>query len=263
MTTNFLIYSSNYVIIIVIITFVFGGCMDNQNLSQNEFSLTEIFYMLLNYIRTIVISTLFIGIIAGIYAFAIATETYESNVDVYITPVTEEENASSTDYSIARYLITTIAEYIESDLIADTVIDNLNLNVSTNSFQSKLAITASSDSYRINIKYEDSNPSVTQDVVNEVASVVIANQTSDDPTIDFLPDTINLVPINTNESTYAGPNKVLYVVIGFILGGIIGVGIAFVREMINNSFKTKEQLESEFDLEVLGVIPEFIIKEDF
>lgn len=237
--------------------------MYSEKNSQSEYNLIDMVYIFLNYLRTIVISTLFLGIIAGIYAFAIATETYESNVDIYITPITEDENTSTTDYSIARYLITTIAEYMESDLIADTVIDNLELDLSTDSFQSKLSITASSDSYRINIKYEDSNPSVTIDVVNELASVVIANQTSDDPTIDFLPDTINLVPINTNESTYAGPNKVLYVVIGFILGGIIGVGIAFIREMINNSFKTKEQLESEFDIEVLGVIPEFIIKEDF
>jgi len=237
--------------------------MENyQDLSQNEFSLIDLFYVLLNYIRTIVISTLFVGIIAGVYAFTIATETYESDVDVYITPVTETET-STTDYSIARYLITTVSEYMASDTIAETVIDNLNLDIDIKDFSSKLNISASSDSYRVNIAYEDSDPLITQKVVNEIARVVVLKQTSDTDE-DFLPDTIKLVPIDaTTPGTYASPNKVLYVVIGIVLGGILGVGIAFIREMINSSFKTKEQLESALDVQVLGVIPEFTIKEDF
>ena len=52
-----------------------------------------------------------------------------------------------------------------------------------------------------------------------------------------------------------------FVVIGIILGGIVGVGIAFVKELFNNTFRTKDQLEQAFGIQVLGVIPEFEVKE--
>jgi capsular polysaccharide biosynthesis protein len=62
---------------------------------------------------------------------------------------------------------------------------------------------------------------------------------------------------------YEAPNKPLYVVIGIILGGITGLGFVFIKELMNNSFKSKEQLEAAFKIQVLGVIPEFEVKEDF
>ena len=60
---------------------------------------------------------------------------------------------------------------------------------------------------------------------------------------------------------YESPNKPLYIVIGIILGGIVGVGIALLKELFNNTFQTKDQLENYFGIQVLGVIPEFEVRE--
>jgi capsular polysaccharide biosynthesis protein len=235
---------------------------DNQESMQNEFSLTDLFYILLNNIRTIVISTIFFGLLAGVYAYTIAQEEYVSDVDVYITPVTED--VSSSDYSTARYLIMTIGEYMESNTVIDTVIENLGLDLSRSAFTDKLTVTASTDSFRINVSYQDPDPALTTAVVNELVSVSIDMQENENSGEQFLPDSIKLVGIlATEDGSYASPNKILILIIGLFLGGIIGVGVAFIREMINNSFKTKEQLEQAFDIQVLGIIPEFIIKEDF
>ncbi|QWB95411.1 hypothetical protein KHQ89_05505 [Mycoplasmatota bacterium] len=237
--------------------------MENtQESTQNEFSLTDLFYILINYIRTIVIATLFFGALAAVYAFSIAQEEYVSDVDVYITPVTED--VSSSDYSTARYLIMTIGEYMESNTIVDTVIDNLELNLDRDDFKDKLTVTASTDSFRINVSYQDPDAVLTTAVVNELVSVSIDMQENENSGEQFLPDSIKLVGIlATEDGSYASPNKILIVIIGLFVGGIIGVSVAFVREMINNSFKTKEQIEAAFDVQVLGIIPEFIIKEDF
>ena len=64
------------------------------------------FTLLKNGLRPIIISVVFFGILAGIYAYSIAQEEYRSNVDVYITPITESQTSSS-DYTVARYLIMT------------------------------------------------------------------------------------------------------------------------------------------------------------
>ncbi len=236
----------------------------NQSMEQNEFSLADIYYVIRKGLRPIIIATLFFGIIFGIYAYSIATETYESNIDVYITPLTDGNSTVSSDYAMARYLIVTVAEYMESNSVIDTVIEKLDLDESIGSFKSKLTITASTDSYRINIAYEDEDAEVTKNVVNEVARVAIAMQEDRNSGEQFLPENISLVAIETQENgSYASPNKILIVIAGLFVGGVIGLAIAFVKELLNNSYKTKEQLEAAFDIQVLGIIPEFEIKEDF
>jgi capsular polysaccharide biosynthesis protein len=55
----------------------------------------------------------------------------------------------------------------------------------------------------------------------------------------------------------------LLLIIGVLLGGILGVGIVLVMELTNNTYRTKEELEADFDLQVLGVIPSFEVKEEF
>ncbi len=236
----------------------------NDNLTQNEFSLADLFYIIKNGFRPIIIVTLLFGILFGVYAFSIADETYESNIDVYITPITSSDGSTTNDYAMARYLIVTIAEYMESNSVVESVIEKVGLNETSGSFKSKLTVTASTDSYRINVAYEDTDPGKTKNVVNELVKTAIDMQKDEESSEKFLPDNISIVGVYaTEDGTYASPNKPLLIIIGLFIGGVIGLAIAFIMELLNNSFKTKEQLENAFDIQVLGIIPEFEIKEDF
>ena len=45
------------------------------------------------------------------------------------------------------------------------------------------------------------------------------------------------------------------IAIAFILGMMVGFGIVFLLEYLDNTYKNKEQLEKDLDIPVLGVIP--------
>ena len=51
------------------------------------------------------------------------------------------------------------------------------------------------------------------------------------------------------------PNKVMNIAIAFLLGLMVSVGLVFLLEYLDNTYKTKEQLENELELPVLGTIP--------
>ena len=51
------------------------------------------------------------------------------------------------------------------------------------------------------------------------------------------------------------PNKKMNIAIAFILGMMVGFGIVFLLEYLDNTYKNKEQLEKDLDIPVLGVIP--------
>ncbi|MCU7959151.1 MAG: polysaccharide biosynthesis tyrosine autokinase [gamma proteobacterium symbiont of Bathyaustriella thionipta] len=51
------------------------------------------------------------------------------------------------------------------------------------------------------------------------------------------------------------PNKARMILIGGILGLLLGFGFALLREKLDNTFRTTEQLEDKLQLPVLGVVP--------
>jgi capsular polysaccharide biosynthesis protein len=142
-------------------------------------------------------------------------------------------------------------------IVLEQVIDDLNLDITAKQLEGSLTVTSSTTSYFINISYLSGDPALSERVVNSVIDEAIAFANTN---VAILKD--NIIRTSTaQEGVYDSPNKVLYIAIGIILGGILGVGIAFVKELFNNTFRTKEQLESAFGIQVLGVIPEFEVKE--
>lgn len=53
------------------------------------------------------------------------------------------------------------------------------------------------------------------------------------------------------------PRKMLNIAIGVVLGTFLGVGIAFLAEFVDNTLKTKDDVERLLGIPVLGQIPDF------
>jgi uncharacterized protein involved in exopolysaccharide biosynthesis len=53
------------------------------------------------------------------------------------------------------------------------------------------------------------------------------------------------------------PRKLLNTAIAGILGSFVGVGIAFILEQMDTTFKTLEEVEQAVSAPILGVIPDF------
>lgn len=229
--------------------------------SQNEISLVDLFLIIKKNIILILAFTVFVGMLAVVYAFFVVNEKYASSADVMVQVQVTGPVEGSYDYNNAMKLMSTIAEFMEKDIVLNQVNDDLNLNRTANSMRSNLTIKTSVNSFFVNIKYTDENPETAGLIVNSIIdnAIGIANN---DPAFPILKDKITRTSFAEN-GLYSSPNKPLYLLIGIILGGIVGVGFVFLKELLNNSFKTKEQLEAAFGIQVLGTIPEFEVKEDF
>ena len=51
------------------------------------------------------------------------------------------------------------------------------------------------------------------------------------------------------------PNKKLNIAIAFLLGLMVSVGLSFLLEFLDNTYKNKEQLEKDLEIPVIGAIP--------
>jgi len=53
----------------------------------------------------------------------------------------------------------------------------------------------------------------------------------------------------------SSPNKTLNVIISGLLGGILALGVVFVKEFFNNKYKTVDELERHLNIKVLAAVP--------
>ena len=52
------------------------------------------------------------------------------------------------------------------------------------------------------------------------------------------------------------PNKKMNIAIAFLVGLMVSVGLVFLLEYLDNTYKNKEQLEKDLGIPVLGAIPD-------
>jgi capsular polysaccharide biosynthesis protein len=231
--------------------------MNEQIEQTNEISLFDLYKIIRDNIILILLCTFIIGIIAGIYAYVVANETYKSNAYVMVQVQREGTTTGEFDLVNAQRLLATTAELIKMPVVLDKVIDELNLDMSVGQIQKNLTVTSSNTSYFINVTYVSEDKELSKEIVNTVISEAIAFANAEIPVLNN-----NIIRTSyAQRGVYDSPNKPLYIVIGLILGAILGVGITFLREMLNNTFKTKDQLENVLGYQVLGVIPQFEVKE--
>ena len=103
---------------------------------------------------------------------------------------------------------------------------------------------------QIQIKYKSNNPEEAKDVIKEVSNEFIRTSK------DLVPNgNIRVIEEVQLPEKPVSPNKKMNIAIAFLLGLMASVGLAFLLEFLDNTFKTKEQLERELEVPVIGLIP--------
>ena len=236
--------------------------MNEQNIEvqENEISLLDLYLIIRKNFILILTFTILLAMIAAGYAFLIVDETYASNADMMVQVQTDQTVDGSYDYNTAQKLLATITEFMSKDVVLDEVVRDLDLSYTPKQIRSNLTVTSSNTSFFINIKFVDVDAELARRIVDSVIDNAIQIANGNDA-FSSLKNKMTRTSF-ADVGVYEAPNKPLYVAIGIILGGITGLGFVFIKELMNNSYKTKEQLENAFTIQVLGVIPKYEVKED-
>lgn len=234
--------------------------MNEQQVEQaTEISLADLYHILKHNFLLITFFTVLIGTIAGVFAFVLVSPKYQSNANIMVQ-VPYEGSSENFDLINAQRLLPTVAEFLQSEIVLINAIETLDLDLTESQVKSGLSVRSSTTSYFIYISYESTDATLSRDLINQIITEAIEIANEND---DFSIFKNKITQTSTGKlGTYSSPNRPLYIIIGLILGGITGVGVALVKEMFNNTYKNKEQLEASFGVQVLGVIPQFEVKEE-
>src|SRR5690606_36480564 len=103
----------------------------------------------------------------------------------------------------------------------------------------------------VKITVQDTDPKMAADIANTVAAV-FENQIKTIMNVDNV-NILSPAVVLENQSPVK-PQPVLNMAIGLVVGLMIGVGLAFLLEYLDNTIKTEQDIEKLLELPVLGAI---------
>ncbi len=227
---------------------------------EEGISLTELLRIVWNNIILILLVTVWVTVIGVIYTFVIVKPKYtaETAIMVQVDPSTQTSEQSA--ISIANALMMTYKEFVVSDLILDSVISDLtdlglSVGITSDFLENNISISNTSGAYIFYIEVENASPELAQTIANKIVenSIEIANDPENG--FLFLQNKLKVVYEAKLPTSPSSPNKVLNLAISIILGGIIALGIVFLKELFNNKFQTKEELEKYLSMRVIATVP--------
>lgn len=220
-------------------------------MEEQVISVSEIIDAVKKRWKIIVLTTVLATVVSGIFSFFVISHTYEASTKIFIGKEgAESEGYNSSDVSMYQNLIKTYSELIKTKDLVNKAINNSQYDLSVNNVLNGITVNTLTGTQILQISYQSKSPSIAKNMLESITN-------------EFITKAEELVPngnVKILESVElpknpVAPNKTMNIAIAFILGMMVGFGIVFLLEYLDNTYKNKEQLEKDLDIPVLGVIP--------
>lgn len=221
-------------------------------MEEDSFKIQDIIDALKDRWQLIVCITLVATIISAVLSFFVIKPKYQASTKLFIGKESEQKDSSysSNDVQMYQKLLKTYADIILTRDLIEEAFNDENVEVNPDVALGSLTVTPKTDTQILVISYTSGNKEECKEVVEAVADKFVSKST------EFISNSnVKIVEKVTLPKAPVSPNKKLNIVIAFALGLMLGCGLALLLEILNNTFKDKEQVEKYLDLPVLGSIP--------
>ncbi|MFR2221002.1 YveK family protein, partial [Clostridium sp.] len=217
-------------------------------MEEQVISVSEIIDAVKKRWKIIVLTTVLATVVSGIFSFFVISPTYEASTKIFIGKEgAESEGYNSSDVSMYQNLIKTYSELIKTKDLVNKAINNSQYDLSVNNVLNGITVNTLTGTQILQISYQSKSPSIAKNILESITN-------------EFITKAEELVPngnVKVLESVElpknpVAPNKTMNIAIAFILGMMVGFGIVFLLEYLDNTYKNKEQLEKDLDIPVLG-----------
>jgi len=196
-------------------------------------------------------------IVAALISFAVSSflikPTYQAGTQILVTPKKQENNiidAQQVQSSVT--LVNTYRVIIKSPAILEKVQKEVSdAPSSVSALNNMITVESEQNSQVINVSVQSKDAALASDIANSVANVF----SEDIPKLMNV-DNVKVLSVSGIPTSPVSPNIILNTAIAAVVGFLLGVGLAFLREVLDRRIRTEEQVQQILDLPVLGSIPD-------
>jgi capsular polysaccharide biosynthesis protein len=185
------------------------------------------------------------------------TPVYEASSKALIVEERQKDAAAqplSSQVDGLNQLAVVMIQVADSRRVAEATIDRLNLNITPDEFVNHLSSSQVSETPFIEIKYKDSNPETARRIVNTVPQV-LPGQLSDVNLGTTGAITTKVFDPASTPSKPVSPDPLRNGFVAFVIGLMLGVGLAFLLDYRDKSWRSPEEVEIISGVPTYALIP--------
>jgi len=217
---------------------------------EQELDLRALLQVLAGGWKIILAITVLAVLISALLTFYYLTPNYQASSTVMVVQERDTPEQIYDDVRTSRQLVETYQRLISSMTIMDEVIEILNLDYSFNKLEDMVEVNQKGETEIIEISATHQEPQKAARISNQVAEV-FQNKVGDFYNIE----NVNIIDRARTPESPVSPRPNLNLAVAAVLGLMAGTGLVFLKEALDNTVKSKNELEQIIPVPILGIIP--------
>ena len=223
---------------------------NQQNQDEIEIDLLELLRVLWSKIGYVILAALALGLLMVLVSKVFMKPQYESTTKMYVLSKQDSSTVTSGDLQASSLLTKDYAELIQSRQVVETVIAQLNLDLTYEEFLNKITVTTQNDTRILSITVKDEDPYVASQMADAIRVAAA----------DHIQNVMNTEAVNVVDEANipdepVSPSIKKNGLIGAIAGAFIAIVIIIIVYLTNDTIQTSEDVERYLGVSTLGIIP--------
>ncbi|HCG96968.1 MAG TPA: hypothetical protein DEV89_02665 [Erysipelotrichaceae bacterium] len=228
--------------------------MDNtfviENNSEEEviIDLMEILKQLKTHIRSIILTTLLIALLAGVITVFVIPKKYESTVRLYLKP---DSTTGVSDYSQVNannLLVNNYVEMIKGNNITEKAATALKID--QDDLSSSLVVTNETNTQVISITSKTTDPALSKRIVDQVTKTF-----RDEVRENLNVTNITIIDNSKIATSSVSPSLPKNLAIGALAGALLSIAYVIIRMLMDTRIHNKDEAEQYLGIPNLGAVP--------
>lgn len=216
---------------------------------EDTIDLLELALGLLEHWKLIAVTAVTGAVLMALYTFFLVTPMYKATATIYVVS-RNDSVLNFSDLQVGSELTSDYIKVFEMWEVHEKVISNLDLDYTYNNMASMLSVTNTSDTRMLDITVTNPDPEEAAAIANEYADVgakyISEKMKTDEPTL--------MSSARVPENPFS-PNKAKNILLGFVVGFVLACGVVVVRILLDDTYKTAEDIRKYAGLVVLASVP--------
>lgn len=226
--------------------------MPSNDLNEmEEIDLLELFRAVLKYIKLIIVLCIVFGLGGFLVTKFLITPTYTASTSIYLTPQINDTGSLDYNSQMANSkLVTNVVNLMTQNNIMSEVAKDVGLE-NASSVKKCISVTNESNTEIITVTATTTDPKLSKDIANDTVDTFIN-------TMQKNLNVRNIEIVDKAKLSYipSGPNIKKNTMMASLVGGVIGVGYAVLKFLLDNRLRTKEEAEKYLGIPVFAEFPE-------
>lgn len=217
--------------------------------TEDAIDLVELFFRLLASWKMILCFAVALAIASAVITQFFITPMYQATTSIYV--LSRDSAVNLSELNLGTALTNDYIKVFNMWEVHAKVKENLSLDYTYRQLSRHLSVMNSTNTRILEISFTSPSPEEARDVANMYAKVAC----------DFIEETMSTDRPNIMSSALLptspiSPNKTRNIMIGFFLGAVLAAGIVVLRYLMDDKYKTADDIRKYTGLNTLAAIPD-------